>query len=202
MTQIIWVFNNQQTAQQKQNINILWYTHTHSNLKMEDLTSNSGLHIPRTPHSRLQFQLSCRLSINPSSFHVWQYNFFVYRLHVDSLWSISLWDCGLVTRKQMVLGLVFKFDSVSLSQLNAFVLFLVLLFWFVLVFLGGGGGGGGGGVEAWCNSWHVCFPSLPPMLLCGFESRLGLESSGFSMWHFLKLVARGFSPPLTRLCLH
>ena len=30
------------------------------------------------------------------------------------------------------------------------------------------------------------------MLLCGFESWLGLESSGFSMWHFLKLVARGF----------
>ena len=30
------------------------------------------------------------------------------------------------------------------------------------------------------------------MLLCGFESRLGLESSGCSMWHFLKLVARGF----------
>ena len=30
------------------------------------------------------------------------------------------------------------------------------------------------------------------MLLRGFESRLGLESSGRSMWHFLKLVARGF----------
>ena len=27
---------------------------------------------------------------------------------------------------------------------------------------------------------------------CGFESRLGLESLGFSMWHFLKLVSRGF----------
>ena len=27
---------------------------------------------------------------------------------------------------------------------------------------------------------------------CGFESRLGLEPSRFSMWHFLKLVARGF----------
>ena len=39
---------------------------------------------------------------------------------------------------------------------------------------------------------HVCFPSLPPMLLRGYESCLGLESSGFSMWHFLKLVARGF----------
>ena len=46
--------------------------------------------------------------------------------------------------------------------------------------------------DAWCNGSHVCFPSLPPMLLCGFESRLGLESSGLSMWHFLKLVARGF----------
>ena len=33
--------------------------------------------------------------------------------------------------------------------------------------------------DAWC-------------LLRGFESRLGLESSGCSMWHFLKLVARGF----------
>ena len=30
------------------------------------------------------------------------------------------------------------------------------------------------------------------MLLRGFQSRLGLESSGFSMWHFLKLVAMGF----------
>ena len=29
------------------------------------------------------------------------------------------------------------------------------------------------------------------MLECGFESWLGLECSGFSMWHFLKLV-RGF----------
>ena len=35
-------------------------------------------------------------------------------------------------------------------------------------------------------------PSLPPALQCGFESRLGLELSGFSMWHFLKLVVRGF----------
>ena len=25
---------------------------------------------------------------------------------------------------------------------------------------------------AWCNGQYVCFPSLPPMLLCGFESRL------------------------------
>ena len=41
-------------------------------------------------------------------------------------------------------------------------------------------------------SIHVCFPSLSPMLLCGFESRLGLESLGCCMWHFLKLVARGF----------
>ena len=30
------------------------------------------------------------------------------------------------------------------------------------------------------------------MLLRGVESRLGLESSGCSMWHFLKLVVRGF----------
>ena len=41
---------------------------------------------------------------------------------------------------------------------------------------------------------HVCFKSLPPVLECGFESRLGLELSGFSVWHFLKLVDRGFSP--------
>ena len=31
------------------------------------------------------------------------------------------------------------------------------------------------------------------MLLRGFESCLGLESSGCSMWHFLKLVARAFN---------
>ena len=30
------------------------------------------------------------------------------------------------------------------------------------------------------------------MLLRGFESRLGLEFSGCGMWHFLKLVSRGF----------
>ena len=28
------------------------------------------------------------------------------------------------------------------------------------------------------------FLALPPMLLRGFESRLGLESSGCSTWHF------------------
>ena len=28
--------------------------------------------------------------------------------------------------------------------------------------------------------------------MSGFESRLGLESLGCSMWHFLKLIARGF----------
>ena len=27
---------------------------------------------------------------------------------------------------------------------------------------------------------------------CRFESHLGLESSGFSMWYLLKLAARGF----------
>ena len=48
-----------------------------------------------------------------------------------------------------------------------------------------------------------CFLNLPPMLLCEFEPRLGLESSDFSMWHFLKLVARRFLqvlrfPPLLR----
>ena len=46
--------------------------------------------------------------------------------------------------------------------------------------------------DAWCNGKHVCFPSLSPMLECGFESRSGFEFSGFSMWHFLKLVVRGF----------
>ena len=46
--------------------------------------------------------------------------------------------------------------------------------------------------DAWCNGYYVCSPSLPPMLLGGFESGLGLESSSFSMWHFLKLSARGF----------
>ena len=30
------------------------------------------------------------------------------------------------------------------------------------------------------------------MLECRFESQLGLEFCGFSMWHFLKLVIRGF----------
>ena len=38
----------------------------------------------------------------------------------------------------------------------------------------------------------VSIPNLPPMLLRGLESRLGLESSGCNMWHFLKLVVRGF----------
>ena len=28
----------------------------------------------------------------------------------------------------------------------------------------------------------VCVPSLSSMLECGFESRLGLEVSGFSVW--------------------
>ena len=46
--------------------------------------------------------------------------------------------------------------------------------------------------DTWCNGEHVCFPSLPPMLLRGVASRLGLEYSGCSVWHFLKLVARGF----------
>ena len=46
--------------------------------------------------------------------------------------------------------------------------------------------------NAWCNSQHVCFPSLPPMLPRWFESCWGLEPSGCSMWHFLKLIARVF----------
>ena len=63
-------------------------------------------------------------------------------------------------------------------------------------------GGSGHGFQN-CPEWGVesgatrgvtvsCFPSLPPMLECGFESRLGLESSGLSMWLFLTLVDRGF----------
>ena len=45
------------------------------------------------------------------------------------------------------------------------------------------------------------FPNLPPVLECEFDSRLGLEFSGCRMWHFLKLIIRGFfqvlvsSPP-------
>ena len=46
--------------------------------------------------------------------------------------------------------------------------------------------------HAWCNDQHVCFHSLPPFLQCGFQSQLALEFSGFIMWHFLKLVVRGF----------
>ena len=51
-----------------------------------------------------------------------------------------------------------------------------------------------GGIGVVCSlvANDLCFPNLPPMLLRGFESRLELESLGFSMWHFLKLVARGF----------
>ena len=42
------------------------------------------------------------------------------------------------------------------------------------------------------NGYLVCFPSLPPMLECEFESQLGLEFLGFIMSHFLKLVVRDF----------
>ena len=49
------------------------------------------------------------------------------------------------------------------------------------------------------DSIHL--PSGPDRVACGRqeeeendpESRLGLESSRFSLWHFLKLVVRGFS---------
>ena len=37
------------------------------------------------------------------------------------------------------------------------------------------------------------FPSLPPMLECGFESRFGLEFLGFSMWHFFLARRQGVS---------
>ena len=50
----------------------------------------------------------------------------------------------------------------------------------------------GVGCDSWCNGKHVCISSLPPILECGFESQLGLEFSVFSMWHFHKLVVRGF----------
>ena len=46
--------------------------------------------------------------------------------------------------------------------------------------------------DMWCNGLQGCFPRLQPVLEWGFESWLGLEFSGFSMWHFLKLVIRGF----------
>ena len=36
-------------------------------------------------------------------------------------------------------------------------------------------------VDTWCNGYHACFPCLPPMLLCAFDSPLGLAFSGFSM---------------------
>ena len=39
---------------------------------------------------------------------------------------------------------------------------------------------------------HVVSKRLPTTLESGFESRLGSESSGFNMWHFLKLVVRVF----------
>ena len=59
--------------------------------------------------------------------------------------------------------------------------------------------------DAWCNSQHVCFPSLPQKLECRFESQLGLEFSGCSMWHFLKLRGffgfSGFLPSLINLSL-
>ena len=42
--------------------------------------------------------------------------------------------------------------------------------------------------DAWGDGYHVCFPSLQPVLECGLESPLGLEFSGFSIWHLLKLV--------------
>ena len=45
---------------------------------------------------------------------------------------------------------------------------------------------------AMCGVTVVCFPSLPLMLLCGFESRLGLETLVCSMCNFLTLIARGF----------
>ena len=42
--------------------------------------------------------------------------------------------------------------------------------------------------------WLACLLSkhLPPMLECGCEYARGLEFSGFSMWHFLELVIKGF----------
>ena len=36
------------------------------------------------------------------------------------------------------------------------------------------------------------FQVLPPILMCRFESQLGSKFSGFSMWHFLRLIVRGF----------
>ena len=64
------------------------------------------------------------------------------------------------------------------KQPFAFVLVLLCLLWLVKMVTCG--------VTVCTSAFLTC------QLLCGFESRLALESSGFSMWHFLKLVARGF----------
>ena len=45
--------------------------------------------------------------------------------------------------------------------------------------------------DAWCNGKHIYFPSLPPMVECGFESRSGLEFSAL-VCGFLKLVIGDF----------
>ena len=38
----------------------------------------------------------------------------------------------------------------------------------------------------------MCGVMVSMSVFLAFESRLGLEFSGFSMWHFVKLVVRGF----------
>ena len=45
------------------------------------------------------------------------------------------------------------------------------------------------GVTVSMSAFLAC---MPRVLLCWFESCVGHEFSGFSMWHFLKLIARGF----------
>ena len=49
--------------------------------------------------------------------------------------------------------------------------------------------------DTWCSSQYVCFVSLPPMLLHGYEFCLGLESLGFSgiFWSSSPEVFSGYS---------
>ena len=46
----------------------------------------------------------------------------------------------------------------------------------------------------WCEGENICFHfhRLPPVLGCRSEFLSGLKLSGFSMWHYVKLVIRGF----------
>ena len=91
----------------------------------------------------------------------------------------------------MVLGRVFKFDSVSLSQLNAFC-FLFLLFFFSF-FLGGGGGGFGlrrGVMVGTCVflACHQCY-------CAGLSLAWGLNLRALVFGIFSSLLPGGFLLP-------